>query len=39
MKTAQVEMDLKRPDAQAREFATYDIVVRNNGGVEIIPRS
>ena len=39
VKTAQVEMDLKRPDAQAREFATYDIVVRNNGGVEIIPRS
>ncbi len=39
VKTVQVEMDLKRADAQAREFATYDIVVRNNGGVEIVPRS
>jgi hypothetical protein len=39
VKTVQVEMDLKKPDAQVREFATYNIVVRNNGGVEIIPRS
>lgn len=39
VKTVQVEMDLKKPDTQAREFATYDIVVRNNGGVEVIPRS
>jgi hypothetical protein len=39
VKTVQVEMDLKRADAQAREFATYAIVVRNNGGVEIVPRS
>jgi hypothetical protein len=37
VKTAQVEMDLKRP--QAREFASYDIIVRNNGGVEVVPRS
>jgi hypothetical protein len=39
VQTAQVEMDLKRPEAQAREFAAYDIIVRNNGGVEIVPRS
>ncbi len=39
VKTVQVEMDLKRADSQAREFATYGIVVRNNGGVEIVPRS
>ena len=38
VKTSQVEMDLKRPDAQVREFATYEIVVRNNGGVEVVPR-
>ena len=39
VKTVQVEMDLKKADTQVREFAAYDIVVRNNGGVEIIPRS
>ncbi len=39
VKTAQVEMELKKPDAQAREFASYDIIVRNNGGVEVVPRS
>jgi len=39
VKTVQVEMDLKKPDVQIREFATYDVVVRNNGGVEIVPRS
>jgi len=39
VKTAQVEMDLKRPQAQAREFGAYNIVVRNNGGVEVVPRS
>ncbi len=39
VKTTQVEMDLKRPETQVREFATYDIIVRNNGGVEIVPRS
>jgi hypothetical protein len=36
VETVQVEMVLKKP---VREFATYDIVVRNNGGVEVIPRS
>jgi len=35
----QVEMDLKKADTGVREFATYDIVIRNNGGEEIIPRS
>jgi hypothetical protein len=39
VKTVQVEIDLKKPDTRVREFATYNIVVRNNGGVEIIPRS
>lgn len=39
VKTAQVEMDLKKPQTQAREFAAYDIIVRNNGGVEVVPRS
>jgi hypothetical protein len=39
VKTVQVEMDLKKPDTQVREFATYNIVVRNNGGVEVTPRS
>ncbi len=39
VKTAQVEMDLKKPDSTVREFATYDIRVRNNGGVEVVPRS
>ena len=36
VKTSQIEMDLKRPEAQ---FEIYDIVVRNSGGVEVIPRS
>ena len=39
VKTVQVEMDLKKPEAAAQEFSTYDIVVRNNGGVEVVPRS
>ncbi|HVP19832.1 MAG TPA: hypothetical protein VMU36_12645 [Spirochaetia bacterium] len=39
VKTAQVDMNLKKPQVQAREFAAYDIIVRNNGGVEIVPRS
>ncbi len=39
VKTAQVEMDLKRVDVRAREFGSYDIIVRNNGGVEVVPRS
>jgi nitrate reductase NapE component len=39
IRTVQVEMDLKKPNTQVREFATYDVVVRNNGGVEIVPRS
>ena len=39
VKTVQVEMDLKKADTGVREFATYDIVIRNNGGEEIIPRS
>jgi hypothetical protein len=39
VKTVQVEMDLKKPETAAQEFSTYNIVVRNNGGVEIIPRS
>jgi hypothetical protein len=39
VRTAQVEMDLKRPEAPVREFATYNIIVRNDGGVEIVPGS
>lgn len=39
VKTVQVEIDLKRADGQPREFATYAIVVRNDGGVEIVPAS
>ncbi len=39
VKTTQVEMDLKRVEAPAREFGSYVIIVRNNGGVEIVPGS
>jgi len=36
VKTVQVEMDLKRVDAE--EFATYGIMVQNDGGVQIVAK-
>jgi hypothetical protein len=35
VKTAQIELIVKR----AREFATYRIMVQNDGGVEIVQKS
>jgi hypothetical protein len=35
VKTVQIEMTLKK----AKEFATYGILIQNDGGVEIVPKS